>query len=115
MSGNKLKNNFPSPTPAQQEADEFVAAVKDGNQDAVTAFLGKHASAVDHENSDGCTAMIMAIAVEQNATVELLLAKGAQIGWWDICHSPLTYAAQIGRTAILALLLEKGAQIGAAS
>ena len=101
---------WPLPRRALRAAD-LPAAAMTGDTDAVRRLLDL-GFAVDSPDAQGCTALLRAAGGGHRATVELLLARGA-----DSQHAantgatPLSAAVSMRQADIVALLLKAGAQL----
>jgi ankyrin repeat protein len=114
MDDHSLKNSFPSPTPSQQEVNDFVAAAGKGDTVSVMGFIDKYKPFIDLRDESGNTALTWAVINKQKEMVELLLSKAARVaatdknGW-----TPLTHAAWHGQEEMADFLVEKGAAVDA--
>jgi len=72
-----LKGKFNSTGPSQREVDGFTHAAATGDAQRLKKFLDKNRNAVDCKDSNGQTALMMAVAHKHLYAAELLLNHGA--------------------------------------
>lgn len=95
---------------AQDMKDEFLAAARKGDIEAVKSFLAKGVD-VNAKTEYGATALSYACDKGHTAIVRLLLERGADANARDTFYgaTPITWASMKGHSEIVGLLLDKGA------
>jgi hypothetical protein len=101
---------FPLIAFAQDPKEEFFAAARKGDVEAMKTLLAKGVD-VNSKTSYGATALSYACDRGHTAVVRLLIEKGADVNARDSFYNatPITWAAQRGFAEIVNLLLDKGA------
>ena len=96
--------------------EQLLAAAESGNADVVRTLLSRGAD-VNAKDSDGDTALLIAIKRFGNAdVVRVLLDKGADINREDRNHrTPLWLAVSRNKADVVRALLDKGVNINATS
>lgn len=100
----------PSAAQAQDLKEEFFAAARKGDVEAVKALLAKGVD-VNSKTEYGATALSYASDKGHTAVVKLLLENGADANARDTFYgaTPITWASMKGHSDIVKLLLDKGA------
>jgi ankyrin repeat protein len=80
---------------------------------SVLRFLLERGARVNTIDRSGCTALITASMHGVAETVQLLVAKGADVNNPSTYITPLFAAAQAGRTDVMAILIDAGADVNA--
>jgi len=95
---------------AQDLKEEFLAAARKGDAEAVKTLLAKGVD-VNSKTEYGATALSYASDKGHTAVVKLLLENGADANARDTFYgaTPITWAAMKGHAEIVRLLLDKGA------
>ncbi len=92
--------------------ESLPQAASDGDIERVRSLLSAGAK-VNEKDKDGQTALHRAVKHGHKAVVELLLAKGADVGATYRYETPLYAAALAGHKEIAELLLSRGADVNA--
>ena len=97
----------------QRETAGFLVAATAGDNEAISAFLNKYGTGVvDNRGSGGLTALMFAAWAGKKETVELLLAKGADINNRDDQgRTVLMLSALGGHKDTTVLLMQKKGDI----
>lgn len=95
---------------AQDLKEDFLAAARKGDVEAVKALLAKGVD-VNTKTEYGATALAYACDKGHTAVVKLLLENGADPNSRDTFYqaTPITWASMKGHAEIVRLLLDKGA------
>jgi ankyrin repeat protein len=101
---------FPLTAVAQDQTEDFFAAVRKGDVTAVRAFLDKGVN-VNSKTRYGATALSFACDRENVEMVKLLIDRGADVNVKDTFYGevPIGWALSKKNAAIVKLLLDKGA------
>lgn len=107
------KNRFNSSPPSWNEVEDFCAAAKSGNAEAVGRLIDLHGAAIlDAKDARGDTALTWAAWGGYVETVALLLDSGAGIDVKGVNgKTAIAWAAEGGKKEIVTLLLERGASV----
>ena len=101
---------FPLIALAQDPKEEFFAAARKGDVEALKTLLAKGVD-VNSKTNYGATALSYACDRGHTAVVQLLIEKGADVNAQDSFYNatPIIWAAQRGFAEIVKILLDKGA------
>lgn len=118
---NLINFNFPPLRPPRRrppisrEQSERIAklhaAASSGNTDVCTELIQQDSSIINAKNSRHESALDLAASGGHVATINTLIASGANVWGGGIGPSPLERAAQAGHLAAVQVLLKKGADI----
>lgn len=101
------------PGPAPKDTDRFMAAAKEGDSKALSAFLKKFGKQrIDSRNTHGDTALTLASRFNQAAVVKTLLEAGAGVDVRDSHRGTALMAAAVGgHVDVIKELIAHGADV----
>lgn len=101
------------PGGSPQDVERFIGAAREGDTDAVSAFLKKFdKERIDSKNTGGDTALTLAARFNRVSVVRALLAAGAGVDVRDAHRGTALMAAAVnGNVEIIKDLLAQGADV----